>query len=49
MDIKKGDNGKHAAVVVVVGDDDSRAARSDSGHGENIPQHDRRNQAKPAG
>ena len=34
---------------VIVGDDDSRAARIDFGHGESIPQHDRRNQAKARG
>ena len=28
---------------VIVGDDDSRTARIDVGHGESIPQHDRRN------
>ena len=28
---------------VIVGDDDSRAARIDVGHGESIPQHDRTN------
>ena len=34
---------------VIVGDDDSRAARIDVGHGESIPQHTRRNQAEPPG
>jgi hypothetical protein len=33
---------------VIVGDDDSLAARIDVGHRESISQHDRRNQAKPA-
>jgi hypothetical protein len=34
---------------VIVGDDDSRAAGIDFGHGGSIPQHTRRNQAEPAG
>src|SRR5204863_4608684 len=34
---------------VIVGDDDSHAARIDFGHGESIPQHTRRNQDEPAG
>jgi hypothetical protein len=33
---------------IVVGDDDSRAARIDFRHGESIPQHTRRNHAEPA-
>jgi hypothetical protein len=33
---------------VIVGDDDSRPARSDIGHRGSIPQHDRRSQAKHA-
>jgi hypothetical protein len=33
---------------VVVGDDDSRAERINSGHDESIPQHDRSSQAKSA-
>jgi hypothetical protein len=31
---------------VIVGHDDSRAARNDFGHSRSIPQHTRRNQAK---
>ena len=34
---------------VIVGDDDSRAARIDFGHGESIPQQTPRSQAEPAG
>jgi predicted nucleic acid-binding protein len=34
---------------VIVGHDDSRAARIDVGHRESIPQHDRPNQAKSPG
>ena len=34
---------------VIVGEDDSRAARVDVGHGESIAQHTPRNQAEPPG